>query len=576
MDLRAVIALAALFCTLTAATGARAWQETHQTGGDVRLRVDPDGMASVEDVLRWRVVRGPVKSIDLLNVAQAATLDPDVSITADDGRELTGHLVRIDEKTVRILVDQPKALMRGVFAFRARWRVELGPTHALAFDGATWRLTWSSPVAADGFDGARTVLDLPAAPDEPRAILADTGAIDDTAVTTLHREDGRDVLEMIRPHVARGQSVGWTVRIDPRALAAVHDPTVRTLRVEVPREPDRVRLVSVAFAIGLAALAFGLLVGAKDAAFGRACAELQATSRGLLRMARTPRAVLAGLAFGGAIGLELWGTPLWASLLVAVSAIAAAEGKPVSRLAVRGPGRWLALRPDEAFARRSGAHHWLDIDAPAGKLALAALALAALVLAIVARRYAPEGPCLVALDSAALLPLFVTGRVAQLPPEGGMVASPWLEPVFRRLQQIEQLRAVPWARVTLDGSTVDELRLKVVPRSAMPGLSGIELGLAWSSTPVGWSASPEVLVRVLEGSAAAARLSLTPSTEGLLPGRRTDERVLRVAPRSPTPAGALALTRAFVEALTDRRATAVTWTAPERRVPRRPPAAIAA
>jgi hypothetical protein len=175
-----------------------------------------------------------------------------------------------------------------------------------------------------------------------------------------------------------------------------------------------------------------------------------------------------------------------------------------------------------------------------------------------------------------LVPLFVTGRSAQLPPDGGATAAPWLGPVYRRLQKIELLRAVPWARVTLDGSTIDELRLKVVPRSAMPGLAGIELGLAWSSTTVGWSGSPEVLVRVLEGSAAAARLALTPSTEGLLPGRRPDERVLRVAPRLPTQAGALALTKAFAEALTDRRETAVTWAAPERRVPRRAPAAIAA
>jgi hypothetical protein len=576
MNLRAVIALGALLCTLTAATAARAWQEAHQTGGDVRLHVDPDGVASVEDVLRWRVVRGPVKSLDILNVAPGAALDPDVSITAEDGRELTGHLVRVDERTVRILVDQPKSLMRGVFAFRARWRVDLAATHALAFDGATWRLSWASPIASDGLDGARTVFDLPTAPDEPRPVLADTGTIDDAAVTTLHREDGRDVLEIIRPHVARGQSVDWTVRVDPRALAAVHDPAVRPLRVEAPIEPDRVRLVSLGLSLGIAALFFGLLVAAKDAAFSRACAGVQARCRGLLDIPRTPRAVLAGLAFGGALGLEVYGTPFGASLLVAVAALAAALGKPVARLAARGPGRWLALRPDEAFEPGPGAEHWLDADAPAGKLAMAVIAVVAAGLALLARKYVPEGAWLVGLDAAAFVPLFLTGRTGQLPPDGDAAAAPWLEPVFRRLQKIEPLRAVPWARVTLDGSSIDELRLKVVPRSAMPGLAGIELGLAWSSTPVGWTGSPEVLVRVLEGSAAAARLALTPSTEGLLPGRRPDERVLRVAPRLPTATGALALTRAFADALTDRRATAVTWTAPERRVPRRAPAAIAA
>jgi hypothetical protein len=346
--------------------------------------------------------------------------------------------------------------------------------------------------------------------------------------------------------------------------------------VETPKEPDRVRLVSLGFVLGIAALAFGLLVATKDVAFSRACTPVQARCRGLLDIARTPRAVLAGLAFGGAIGLEVYGTPLGGSLLVALSALAAAVGKPVAKLAARGPGRWLALRPEEAFEPRPGADQWLDADAPAGKVAMAALAMATVGLALLARRYAPDSPWLVALDATALVPLFVTGRSAQLPPDGGATAAPWLGPVYRRLQKIELLRAVPWARVTLDGSTIDELRLKVVPRSAMPGLAGIELGLAWSSTTVGWSGSPEVLVRVLEGSAAAARLALTPSTEGLLPGRRPDERVLRVAPRLPTQAGALALTKAFAEALTDRRETAVTWAAPERRVPRRAPAAIAA
>jgi hypothetical protein len=89
----------------------------------------------------------------------------------------------------------------------------------------------------------------------------------------------------------------------------------------------------------------------------------------------------------------------------------------------------------------------------------------------------------------------------------------------------------------------------------MPGVIGLEVGLAWSSTPVGWAATPEVLVRVLEGSAAAGRLSRSlPHLRGV-PGRGLHERVLRMLPRTPTRTSTLALVRGLAEALMDRRAT---------------------
>jgi hypothetical protein len=102
----------------------------------------------------------------------------------------------------------------------------------------------------------------------------------------------------------------------------------------------------------------------------------------------------------------------------------------------------------------------------------------------------------------------------------------------------------------------------------MPGVAGIEVGLAWSSTPVGWSGAPEVLVRVLDGSPAAARLACAGSLGSTLPGRRPDEKVLRVSPRRRTPLGAVSVARAFADALTDRRVQVppMSWTAPERRV----------
>src|SRR5258708_21714249 len=235
MNLRASLALAAALVATTIAATASAWQEAHEAGDDVRIRVEADGTATVRDLVRWRVVRGPVKSIDLVHVDPAAILEPDVAFVADDGRPLTGHLVRADERTVRILVDQPRSLMRGTFTFEARWHLNLVAIHALAFDGSSWRLSWSAPVASEGIEAPRTLFDLPAAPEEPCAILADTGAVDDTAVATVERGGGRDTLGLLRPHVARGEAASRTGRGDPRPLASVAPPTAPAAPAPPPR-----------------------------------------------------------------------------------------------------------------------------------------------------------------------------------------------------------------------------------------------------------------------------------------------------------------------------------------------------
>ncbi len=287
---------------------------------------------------------------------------------------------------------------------------------------------------------------------------------------------------------------------------------------QAPVETNRVREVSAGLLLGALALVFGILVARKQAAFARSCEARGASPRGLVPLSPGGRAVLAGAALAGAVALEASELPLAGAALVAVATLAAALRRPDAKQAVRGPGRWLALRPEEAFPVAPRARHWMDIDGAAGRASMAACAVLAAVLAVLARRFSPEGPWLVALDAMALVPLFVTGRAAQLPPDGELSSAPWLRRAFDLLRAPGALRAVPWGRVIVDGSKVDELRLLVLPRAAMPGVAGIELGLAWSSTPVGWSGSPEVLVRVLDGSPAAARLARAGSLGSTLPG----------------------------------------------------------
>jgi hypothetical protein len=552
---------------------AQAWQEAHQTGDDVTVRIDASGGADVKHAIRWHVVRGPLKSIDVVHVDPSVTLEPDVPITAEDGRSLLAHAARRDERTVRITIDEPRALMRGTFTFDVRWHVDLVAARAVARDGATWRVVWSSPVATDGFDAARTVLDFPAAPDAPQPIVADTGAVDDGAVSTLRREPGRDLLELVRPHVARGESPVWTVRVDPRALPGVSDPRLRRApSASAPAEPDRIREASLAVGLGALALFFGLLVGHRGRVFAAACAKHGATARALLPVPGAARAGIAGIALAAGVALELTGRATAGAACVALATLAAALRAPLSRPVVRGPGRWLALRPEEAFAPSPST--W-TADALAALVVLAGVA----AVAVLGRRFDPEAPWLVALDASALVPLFVTGRASQLPPDGARAAAPWLARVFRALRARPELRVRPWARVPLEGDEPDELRLLVLPRATTPGLLGIEIGLAWSPTPVGWAEVPEVLAQVLEGSAAAVRLTQELPGSRLVPGRRPDERVARLLPAAPTGAAATALARALAGAFTDRRVGVPpkAWTAPERRTARpRPPTANAA
>jgi len=568
MRLRPVVTLAVALLALLRSVNAWAWQEAHQTGDSARITVEPNGSARVRHDLRWHVVRGPLRSIDLANVDPAAVLDPNVPISTEDGRELSAHAARRDDRTVRITIDEPRQVMRGNFTFDVEWRTDLVSSRTLVREGGTWRLVVSAPVATDGFDAARTLLDLPEAPEAPVPILADTGAVDETAVQTCQREAGRDVLELVRPHVARGESVTWTVRIDPRALRALTDPRLHpSIEGTAFQEHDRVREASTWAAILVLALAFGLLVAHKTRAFVAACAERGAAARGLLPLPHGMRAPIAGLALAAGVWLQMVGEPAIGALLIAAATLATALRAPSAKPVARGPGRWVNLDAEEAFRTTPPGGHWLDIGSRQGRFAAMAVGLAVVGAGLTAKRFDPVGHWLVLIDAVPLAALLLTGRASQLPPHGARSAFPWFARAFRRMSAMSSLRVAPLARVRASGSPPDELRLSVLPRIAMPGLVSVEVGVAWSSTPVGWVATPEVLARVLEGSAAATKLTQSRPEARLLPGRRADERVERLLPRSPSMASAVALARQLADAMTDRRATLprTPWTAPERR-----------
>jgi hypothetical protein len=547
--------LAVALMVVFAPARALAWQDAHQIGDDSNIRLDPRGVAIVAHALRWRVLRGPLRSIDLANVDPGAVLEAKVPVVADDGRTLGAQAVRRDDGIVRLTFDDPHGLMRGNFTIDVRWQIDLMGAGALSRDGATWRLQVSAPMAHDGFDGARTTIDLPAAPDEPRPINPENGELDDAAVATLRRGVERDVLELVRPHVARGESATWTVRVDPRAVLPTVDPRLHPPSEASPSgDGRRGRAALLLASIATLGLLFGLLIAQKARTFAAACIARGGRSSGLLPLPDVARAILGGTALAVAIGLEAVGETSWGAAGVLLATLAAAMRPARVRPAARGPGQWRALSPQQAFeSAKSGPG--LSVSQILLFLGLALLVVATIVL----RGFDEGGAWIVALDSAALVPLVATGRASQLPPHSVRSAAPWLERAFRRLRAVPGIRVAPWGRVAPDGVTADELRLLILPRIAMPGVIGLEVGLAWSSTPVGWAANPQVLVRVVEGSAAAARLSRSLPHLRAVPGRGQEERVFRMLPRTPTRKSTLALVRGVAEALMDRRAASPVW-----------------
>ena len=600
---RRAVALALAVLAWSLPGRAAASQDARQTGSDILLRVEPNGIASIALRLRWHVVRGPMRAIDLVGVDGAITVDPSVVVTTDEGRTLPARAIRPDGETVRIAMDDPRALTRGSFTLETHWRLDLVASDSVVRDAAMWRIRWSAPVASDGFDGSRTVLDLPAAPEPPELLTEYAGARGGSSAATLRREIDRDVLEWERPHVAQGESAAWSVRIDPRALAQVPSRFFppQAEQMPLPPEPNRVREVSLAAACAGLGLLLGFLVKHKLRAFRAACALHNVRSRGLLPLAEDIRTGIAGAAFAIGVGLEVAGFPTAGAACVAVATVAASSRASTSKALVRGKGRWLALRPEDVFAKQAPRFgHCLDVGSRAG--CLTALGCGALisVVALGARHFVGEGFWLTLLDSVVLVPLFATGVQAQLPPAPGRAAAPWMARALGRLRADPTLRVSPWARVVDAGTcasgeqpgsiqedaaasadpraavfpttlrdAVDELRLRVCPRASVPGLVGIEIGLALSSTPVGWAARPEVLARVIDGSSAAAKLSRDLPGTRLGLGRRIEERAVVLVPRSPSLSCTVALVRAAAAALTDRRtlSPARAWTAPERRGP---------
>jgi hypothetical protein len=213
--------------------------------------------------------------------------------------------------------------------------------------------------------------------------------------------------------------------------------------------------------------------------------------------------------------------------------VLAAQFAVPAKIVLRGPGQWLPLSDAEAFARpkHNAPGRLLDAGTWPGLAVFGAACALFIGAACWLFARAPYQALLLLLGSPCLLPLFFTGRAAQLPPDLATRPRALLFGLAKQLRRAEGIKVVPWARIPEGAREADELRLLVQVPGALRGLLGIELGVEYSAGGAGSAAALFVLVRAREGSQAVSAL---PRDVIWTRGRKADERAAVLRPRLPT------------------------------------------
>lgn len=559
--LAAALALAAQL--LAAGVAHAGWVETRPTAHSATVDVERNGAATVSEELGVRLRGGPLSELTVAGVDGDAEPLPDATvICTDDAKFGTVPLsvTREPDGSLKLRVERERGLRTGSYVFRFSYRTDLLKRELIRRVGSHVELRWVGPRLEDGLDSARVTFRIPEANAAPMLPTpgASGGAVNDldelggVFVGNLRRAPGKDELEIVRPHVARGEPALWRVWVadsafDAFAVApATKAPTLLTTR-ELGDHP-RERLAWLGGALG-AGLAFGLLLFAKWRGFRAAAALRGAEARALVPLAPGVRAALGGVMLSLAvIAGGRWDEPTCVGvLLLAAMACSVLHARP-GRPQPRGPGQWLPLSEKDAFVREVAKLPGVYLDGTTlrGALVLGALLAGAVALHFVERRHSPYRAVELLLVSSVLLPVFLTGRARELPLPPGSDAQGVLRRVLAGLKR-RSLRAVPLARLPQGGSTPDELRLLVQPRGALSGLMAVEVGTDHALGVGGIVAEPYVLLRVREGSPCAAAL---PAALSFQRGRKVEERVAVLRPKLPTVAETLALVSELCDLLT--------------------------
>jgi hypothetical protein len=570
--------------TLCAAAGlalisghALAWVETEVRSQTATVDVDRAGKAIVTEDLTLAVRGGPLPGFELSGVDLDAETLPGATVSSvpTSKAQLAATPLLLDKRddgSLRIEVDREKGLRTGVYSFHFQYRTDLLARDLIRREGNDVVVRWIGPRFEQGIDSARVIFRLPAGPTPPvlpdvnesAGRLQDGDALGGVFISNLHRLAEKDELDIVRPHVSRGEPVLWRVRVSAKAFDAFANPVpaprleqtpgTRALALGSGTQP-RQRL-SWWLCAALSALAYAGAVAAKSRYFSASCAARGAVPGSLVPLPIGPRAAASGTLLAAALVSAAWfdRPTLGAALLVSAMALSCQYAKP-AKIVLRGPGQWLPLSDDEAFARERepAAGRFLDAGTWPGFALFAAVSAGALLAAWFMFARAPYQALLLALGSACLLPLFFTGRAAELPVDSAIRPRPLLSALATRLRGAPGVKVVAWARIPEGRVRADELRLLVQVPGAQRGLLGVEVGVEYGTASGGSVAAPFVLIRAREGSRAVSAL---PNELVWTRGRKADERAALLRPRLPTVAHCEQLVLELIAQLRDARQAA--------------------
>lgn len=579
-------ALAAVAAALLVMVGlprtALAWVEVHVGGDEVRITLDRDGKARVEHRLILRVAGGPLPSFNLRGVDADAVVDTDgyvVLASAGAQENLSGAVPiqaellppelaregRPEPLSTLKLRFEGRGLTRGAYLVLVRYQTDLAARGLVSTDGALGRVRWVGPTFEDGLESAKITFDLPAAPTEPRVADAITegepgmtGSIPPTILSTIQRGPERDELALLRPYAPKGEPLVWTIQVDARAVSkprALGDAPAApaapaTLEALLPSRRSWVLLG----AGGLFAL-YAALVAAKSLEVARVSREAGVTPRPIVALPIFVRSIGAGLCLSAGVAAQLLlDRSTLGATLVGAAVLLAAHATPRAVRARRGPGKWLPISMAEAFRAQPRAKGvYLDVSSRAGKVALTlSLILLGGAIALVAKASTYHA-YLLAFDATALLAIFGTGRLHELPADPTRRPVPFLRKTARLIEKnaSDHVKLIPKLRLPKDEADADELRLTLVPKRPLPGWVALEIGMVYAHGAGGSIALPEVLVRMTRGSACEEAFRAMARHGRVLRGRRADELVLAFTPRLPLARLVARMTIAIVAGATD-------------------------
>src|SRR5450432_4008067 len=290
---RHITTLCAAAGLLLVSASAHAWVESEVRSQIATVDVDRSGVAVVTEDLTLGVRGGPLPGFELSGVDLDAEPLPDATVSSVSGTKANVPVTPLlldkrDDGTLRIEIDRAKGLRTGVYLVHFQYRTNLLKRDLIRREGSEVEVRWIGPRFTQGIDSARVVFRLPAGPTPPTLpdANASTGRIDDgdafggVFIGNLHRLSDKDELDIVRPHVSRGEPVLWRVRASSKVFDAFANPvslplsvrpagSSRSLAASGAAQPQK--RVSWWLGAGFAALAYALIVAEKWRVFSAAC-----------------------------------------------------------------------------------------------------------------------------------------------------------------------------------------------------------------------------------------------------------------------------------------------------------------